>query len=247
MTVPAPTREQSPLAEEQTAPQGRFGYASVGAPPPYRDPGERPADEQRTGRRWPKVLALVLVGLLLLVAALLGGRAWGAHGQVEVWQLTRDVAAGETLRAADVQTVRVSSAGATGAVAGARRIAGRVASTPMPAGTMLRPDQLATGGVVPGPGEALVGVAASPGLAPDGLRPGASVTILELPAQEPGAPVRAKAARAVTVLVEDATVQRVAGGGAQGSLVTVVVPADRAAEVATLAAQNRVALVGSGG
>jgi hypothetical protein len=49
------------------------------------------------------------------------------------------------------------------------------------------------------------------------------------------------------VLIDSATVQRVAGGGAQGSLVTLVVPQDKAAEVAGLAAQGRIALVAAGG
>jgi hypothetical protein len=257
MTAPAPatptgatsTSGPATSASAGPAPTGRFGYATVGAPPPYRDPGERPEDGAGARRRWPKVLALVLAAVLLLAAALLGGRAWGARGQTEVWQLTRDLGAGEALRPADVRAVRVSAEAAAGAVPGTSRLGGRVTVTPLPAGTVLRPGQLAPGGVVPGPGEALVGVAATAGLAPDGLRPGDTVSVVRLPPSSTDQAVqqRPRAERSVTVLIGSATVQRVAGGGAQGSLVTLVVPQGSAAEVAGLAAQGRVALVAAGG
>jgi hypothetical protein len=74
-------------------------------------------------------------------------------------------------------------------------------------------DVLAPAGVVPGPGEALLAVAAT--------------------------------AKGVNVLLGSATVQRIAGGGGSGSLVTLVVPSGSANQLAGLAAQGRIALVGN--
>jgi hypothetical protein len=247
-TATTATTAAGPSSTATTEPAGRFGHATVGAPPPYRDPGEKPADDGPARRRWPKVLALVLTAVLLLTAALLGGRAWGARGQTDVWQLTHDVAAGETLRGGDVRAVRVSTDAAAGALRADRPLTRGVTAAALSAGTVLRRGQLGTTGVVPGPTDTLVGVAAAAGLAPQGLRPGDTVVVIALPEEDQGAaPKPKKAAAGGTVLVGSATVQRVIDGGAQGSVVTLVIPLGRSVEMATLAAQNRIALVAAGG
>jgi len=99
---------------------------------------------------------------------------------------------------------------------------------------------------VPGPGQALVGIAATAGFAPDGLRPGDAVTVLQLPAEDPSGQRPTKRKAAITPLVGRAVVQRVAGGGTAGTLVTIVVPRAKANQIAELSAQNRVALIARG-
>ena len=91
-------------------------------------------EDHETRRRWPWIVAAVVTSVLLLAAALLGGRAWGRHGQVEVWQVTHNLAAGTVLRASDLRTAEVSAAGASGAIPGDRPPVGAVTGSLLPAG-----------------------------------------------------------------------------------------------------------------
>lgn len=222
--------------------QGRFGHATVGAPPPYVDPGEVPATEARPRRTPPRGVTVALVVLALLAVALLGGRAWGRHGQVQVWRITADLAAGARLDGRHLQAVGVSREAAVGAVPADTPVAGAVLTRALPAGALLSAQAVARSGAVPGPGQALVGVAAAAGLAPQGLRPGDRVRVLRLPAQQNGAPGAARGA--AHALLDAATVSDVTSGGASGMVVTLVVPEGDAVEVAGLAAADRIALVG---
>ena len=72
------------------------------------------------------------------------------------------------------------------------------------------------------------------------------MTVLALPPQQQSGTGQAPA-KGVNVLVDSATVQRIAGDGGSGSLVTLVVPSGSANQLAGLAAEGRIALVGTGG
>jgi SAF domain len=216
--------------------RSRFGSAAVGAAPP-------PAvltDEGEAGSRRRPVRALLAFALLLaLGVAVLAGRAWDGFGMGQAWQITRDLAAGETLGPGDVRAVRLTRTSGADVLDDARPPVGAVLSEPVRAGSVLLRAQVGSGPAAPGPGEVLVGVAATASRVPGGLAPGDSVRLLALPpAAAPGQPQGP-----VRVLVRSARVQRVQSS-AQGAAVTLVVPASAATQAGLLAAQDRLVLLG---
>ncbi len=214
----------------------RFGRARFGAPPPALP---EPAPEPEPSRRSRRRRAVPALGLLALVlTALFGGWWWGSSGQVSVWQLRHDVAAGAALRPGDLVAVRVSSAAGRLAVRSTTSVVGNISSRSLPTGQLLPSGLLAQGTPLPRNGDVLIGIGAAPGNAPDGLRAGDLVTVLGLP---DSARAGGKQAPAFAVLgqVEVYSVTTTANG----QVLTLVVPADRAGLIAGLNAQQRIAVV----
>jgi hypothetical protein len=113
-----------------------------------------------------------------------------------------------------------------------------VTATALPRGTFLRQSLLADKGAVPGPAQALVGLALKPGQLPAGsLADGERVLVVALPETSSGTAL-------TPVSVASTTVWDVQAAASSGTTdVTVVVPAKIAVPLAQYAAQQEVALV----
>src|SRR5206468_2825399 len=107
-------------------------------------------DPPRRRTRW----IVAVVAVLAVVAALIGGHAWGASGTTSVWLTSHDVAAGQRITAADVSRISIRSA-----PRGAHHNpVGSVADRTLPGGTVVTSaDVLAPGATLPGTGTVLVG------------------------------------------------------------------------------------------
>ncbi|MBL7498773.1 SAF domain-containing protein [Frankia nepalensis] len=190
-----------------------------------------PSDVGRPARRWGGVLA----GLLLAVLGA-GGALWlgsGGQSMVDAVALSRPVARGQVVTAADLAQVRVAADGgavrlATPAMA-RDLLLGRQALVDLPAGTLVTPELV---GSVAGPaGTLTLGVAVDPaGLPSAAPRPGERVDVVGI---DPVTKTALTLARGVTVT----EVRRPSGASGTGeTVVYLAVPADLAARVATVAA-----------
>lgn len=202
-----------------------------------------PAERQRRRVRLPWVAAgvVLVAGAAVAAAVLVGDLA----GRDAVLGLARPVERGEVLAAEDVTTVAVALDGQVPALpaSAADQVVGRRVVAALPAGALVTPELLA-GDVAVAADERVVGVALDAGEYPvSGLRPGDVVTVV---AAYPG---DGDGPGAAQVLVDAATVfavEPVTEGLAQ-LLVSVTVPADRAAAVAGAAGADQVRMLLSGG
>lgn len=201
--------------------------------PPGRAGVALPTRQRRPG--WT-ALALTLVVAFGAVGAWLYSSAGSKTAVVVV---VREVPAGHVIDRADVSTVAM--AGAVTAVAGERldSVVGQTAAVHLLPNMLLQRSMVTAG---PGltPAQAHVGVAVRSGQIPaDGLAPGDAVTVVELPA--PDAP----ASTSASVLVERAEVFAVREDPAQagGTLLTLVVPTQKAVSVAAASGAGRAALI----
>ena len=191
-----------------------------------------------TRQRRPGWTALALT----LVVAFGAVGAWlyaSAGSKTAVVVVVREVPAGHVIARTDVSTVAV--AGAVTAIAGERldSVVGQTATVHLLPNMLLQRSMVSA---EPGltAGQAQVGVAVRSGQIPaDGLSPGDAVTVVALPA--PDAPKTTTAA----VLVERAEVFAVREDPAQagGTLLTLVVPIDRAVAVAAASGAGRAAVI----
>ncbi|MDQ1700207.1 MAG: hypothetical protein QOG34_2070, partial [Frankiaceae bacterium] len=201
--------------------------------PPAAEPFAEPEPARGRGR-W---MVVAVIAVLAVVAALLGGRAWGASGRTTVWVTSHDIAAGQRIAAADVSriSVRQPLAGARGLPSPVGSVAGRT----LPAGALVtRADLLAPGVPAPNAGSVLVGAALDAGDVPTTLMVGDDVSVFSLPASMPGQPSRDLA----KLLVSDVQVVDVEAAGSV-IVATLAVPPNYANQIATLSAQHRLALV----
>jgi hypothetical protein len=138
----------------------------------------------------------VVVGLAALVAVTLFTRVGDRR---PVLAVIRPVAAGQTVVAADLKVVRVSTDPGVRTVAAAElsRVVGRVAGVALLPGGLLTPGQLASGPTLP-PGSMVVGALLKPGQFPVGLRAGDPVRLVLLAASgtAAGSPANADPAQA---------------------------------------------------
>jgi len=181
-------------------------------------------------RRRP-LMVLVSVGLVL-VGAVLGVGVWMlSSSSVEVVAARSAIERGTVITAEDLVVTRVTVE-ETVPVVRADQLAGLVgqrAASDISAGTLLSPAEV-TDVLPPGTGDSVVGVALVTGQLPaEALRAGDRVRLVQTPATQ------------VTI---DAVVQSVtAAADGQTTVVDLLVPSSRAAEVAARAATGEVALV----
>jgi hypothetical protein len=187
-------------------------------------------------RRRNVVLGIAV--LVLVAAALVGGREWGGHGHHSVWTLRHDLAAGTVLRSGDLVQATVVGAAATPLVPASRTIVGQPLNRSLPAGAGVPTAALGGLTAVPHKGQELVGVALAPGDAPTGLEPGVLVTVLELPATGNAQQSPSTTSRVLLPLAELADIQ----ASSNGNVATLVVPAQLLPTVAALSAQQRIAV-----
>lgn len=196
-------------------------------------------------RSWPRVgagvaLAIISGSIFVALYASEGSR----HPYLAV---ARPVAVGETVVAADLTTVRMPSASALDPIPAGQvdAVIGRRAAVGLVPGTLLTGRDLASGPIL-GRDQASVGLDLKPGQVPAGLAPGGSVAVIETTGAGSGAV--AAAISNPTVLVSRATVLSAVtptnAAASNDTEVTLVVPADLAAAIATAAAAGQVAVVG---
>lgn len=225
----------------------RFGAAAPGAhpvplaPAPVHRAGSAPPP-RRLITKWRLLAAGV--ALLLAVGCYVAGylTAPGAPQPRLLLVTTAQLPAGARLASGDLSLVRVAAGddapvGALSSTALASVI-GLVTTTSLPRGTFLTRSVLANSGAVPGPAQALVGLALKPGQLPvGGLADGQPVLVVALPVNSSGVPLKAIPMGTTTIWDEE-------GPDTSGTTqVTVVVPATLAVRLAQFAAQGQVALV----
>lgn len=205
-------------------------------------PSPDSAHRARTQARPPKVRRrpLVLMGAIaaVLVGALAAVWIWTTSATAtDVVAVRQAVQRGEVIDRADLEVVKVGLDPALDIVPASRidQIAGQRAATDLAAGGLLVAGSV-TNEVLPKAGEALVGVGLAPAMLPaEPLLPGDQVRIVETPGQQ-GEVVTAP-------VVMEAVVSRVTILETGDTLVDVLVPTEKSAELAARAATGRVALV----
>jgi len=227
---------------------GRFGAATPGTRAERIPIGDLvTAVGPGSGRRrlvtpW-RVTALILAVAVAAGSYLLGRYviAPSPPRTVRLAVISTALPAGARLAAADlsVVTVRAASApaGALGPVAAAGLV-GLVARDAIPPGTFLAAGLFSPSGGVPGPSQALVGLALKPGQSPaGGLAVGQRVLVVLLP-------VTAQGVALSPVPLISTTVWNLQPPDASGDQeATVVVPSSIAARLASYAARGEVGLV----
>lgn len=191
-----------------------------------------------TRQRRPGWTALALT--LIVAFAAIGAWLYSSAGaKTAVVVVVRKVPAGHLIERADVSTVAVAGAVTAIASQNVESVVGEVAAVPLLPNMLLQRSMITTEPAL-APTQAQVGVAVRSGQIPaDGLAPGDAVTVVELPAT--GAPESTTA----SVLVDRATVfaARDDPALAGGTLLTLVVPAERAVAVAAASGAGRAALI----
>jgi len=139
-----------------------------------------PAGPRGRRRNW----ALAVTGGLVVVVCAIGVAAGWAHAgdRQPVLALTRPVAAGQVLTAADLTVVRAGVSGPVSLVPASQEPAmvGHPVAVPLPAGALLAPGDVGLPALAAGQQE--LGVALKPGQYPPDLSAGQTVDVLSTPA-----------------------------------------------------------------
>ncbi len=211
-----------------------------GAPSPV-DTVTTPAPPSVPGRRNPKWIALGVVALCLgaLLSYVIYARV--AH-EAAVVVVVNTVHRGDTVRAADLSTVNLSSTTGVQMVPGTRlrELVGQMAVYDLVGGSLL-PVGAVADVVVPQTGRAVVGIRLASGRAPAGLLPpGSPLRLVALPPA--GAdPAFTDQYTGRTIIVRE--INQTDGADGTSIIINVDVPANQAPVVALLAAQERLAAV----
>ena len=209
---------------------------------PVRGPAGRAGTPLPTSNRRPRFVALG-VTLILGLGALGAWLAGTAGEKVPVVVVTRPVPAGHVIGRADLSTVPVAGGVTAIAAQNVESVVGQNAAVTLLPGMLLQ-RSMVTAGTGLSPQQAEVGVVVTSGQIPaDGLNPGDSVQVLRLPAS--GSARTSNGEDLAQELVPVATVFAVRPDPAQagGTLLTLTVPAQDAAGVATASGAGVVALV----
>jgi hypothetical protein len=196
-----------------------------------------------TRQRRPGYVALAVMLIALLATA--GAWLYVQAGQkTPVVVVAREVPAGHVIERSDLSTVSV--AGAITAIGGQNleSVVGQTAAVRLLPGMLLQRSMVSSSGPLEA-GTAAVGVALKSGQIPaDGVDPGDTVAVLQVPTAA-AAGSRAGDGADAQVLVEQASVFSARPDPAQagGTLVTVLVPADDYVAVAAASGSGQVALV----
>jgi hypothetical protein len=218
------------LRTDATASTGRGALPAgrVGAPLPIR--------QKRPG--YAALAVVLIVGL-----AALGAYFYSQAGKkVPVVVVTTRVPVGDKIERSDLSTVQV--AGDVTAIGGANlnSVVGETAVVELLPNTLLQRAMVTSAPALTG-AAAQVGVAVSPGQIPaDGLNPGDTVQVLQLPVKNN---MSSAAAPAPSVLAEDATVYSSTSDPSRsgGTLLTLVVPRSAAGAVAVASNAGLIALI----
>ncbi len=223
---------------------GATSRAAASAPRPLLRAGERIPVPPR--RRRPGLAALGLL-IVLGCAGVSGALVLRSNDKTTVLTMARAVPAGHVMTASDLSTADISGTGLTAiAAASAGTVTGKTAAVDLLPGTLLASGML-TRDRVPGPDQAVVGLALKPGQLPQAeLTPGTRVMVIRVPtaaAQQLPAGEANAGSSGSDVLVPEATVLSVDDDPASaGRLVSLVVAKDVAAALARAGATGAVSL-----
>lgn len=201
-----------------------------------RDPAAGSAAPGKLRRR--PLMVLASAGLVL-VGGVLGVGIWVlSSSSVEVVAAQASIDRGAVITAADLAVTRVAVDPSVPVVPAAEltSLVGKRAARDVAAGSLLNPSQVSDV-LPPGTGESVVGVALATGKLPaEPLRPGDHVRLVQTPPADGEVPA--------TLVAIDAEVQSVTlAADGQSTVVDLLVPSTKAAEVAARAATGRVSLV----
>jgi hypothetical protein len=235
---------------DQPRPSGRFGAATPGARPSPPSLEELLAAPQVPRRRVTPRRVLAVAGTLVVAAGayVAGHYTWATPAPAVTQRVMTDVAlpAGARLTDADLQVVAVRTGSGVPAgtltPAAAARAVGLVMRNAVPAGTFLTQSLLAPSGALPGPYQALVGLALKPGQLPAaGLTVGEQVLVIALPTNSAGTVLS-------PIALLRTTVWYVQGPDSSGDTdATIIAPARLEVALASYAAQGEIALEGTAG
>jgi hypothetical protein len=228
-----------------SSPNGATNRAPAApAPRPVLRTGERIPVPPR--RRRPGLAALGLL-IVFSCAGISGALVLGSNDKTTVLTLARAVPAGHVMTAGDLSTADISGTGLTAiAAASAGTVTGKTAAVDLLPGTLLTSGML-TRARVPGPDQAVVGLALKPGQLPQAeLTPGTRVMVIRVPtaaAQQLPVGEANAGSSGSDVLVPEATVLSVDNDQASaGRLVSLVVAKAVAAALARAGATGAVSL-----
>lgn len=192
----------------------------------------------RRQRRW----SLALVGVLLTVgSALTFAVLWmNAGDRVPVLAVARDVPAGSTIAAGDLEVVRVSADPGLEPIAAGRRadVVGQTAAVDLVAGTLLTDAHLGEGTLVEA-GDAVVGLPLTDAQLPTtDLRPGDTVVVVDTTPPDVSAPAADGTATPAAPLGEGRVLSIVDTDDDQGARLVSLVVDEEVAGAITAAAAN---------
>lgn len=227
-TVPPPG---SPLGSAAAAHPPAPGLRSGAAAAPQRNQRHRP---------W----GLVSLAGLLVVGSGLAVAVWGLNaGQKESVLSVRDtIAKGQVIERDDLVSRAVAGLDDAIAATDVATVVGQTASVDLVPGQVLSLAML-TSDPLPAAGQATVGLSLEPSRVPGaGLVAGDTVDVIAVPSNGQGKDVELDSPM---TLARDAQVYAVGGESTAGGLVlvTLVVPAQDAAQISAYSTQNRVAVV----
>lgn len=234
--------DESPLS-------GRFGTATPGARPSPPSLEALLATPQAPHRRFTLRRMLAVAGVLAVAAGgyVAGHYTWPTPPPRVSERVVTDAAlpAGAQLTRADLRvvTVRPGAGVPAGSLspAAAAGLIGLVTRSAIPAGAFLRRSLVAPSGAIPGPAQALVGLALKPGQLPAaGLAVGEQVLVIALPVDSAGTALSPVPLLATTVWY----LQGPDSSG--GTEATIIAPARLDAVLASYAARGEIALVATG-
>lgn len=209
------------------------GSGERGRPAP---PDHRRAMPRFTARKRSRILAGLVV---LIVSSLAAAVLYADAGERRpVLAVARPVAAGQTIRAADLREVLVAADHGLDTLAANRRsqVIGRTAAVPLVPGSLLSGGQLAEGAIVD-PDRAVVGALLKAGHYPAGLRAGDQVLAFIIP------PDSATGDDPVPAGVGAVVVEVREGSDAASVTVSLAVDPNDAGALAIAAARGRLTLV----
>ncbi|MCI0689855.1 MAG: SAF domain-containing protein [Sporichthyaceae bacterium] len=194
-------------------------------------------------RRWQPARAAAGVLLMLASAAVSGALVLQANDTVEVLTVVRDIPAGAVIGQEDLAIADLGGTGVSAIPASAAaQVIGQTATTNISRGTLLAAPMLARD-PVPADGELAVGLALKSGAMPvDELTAGSTVRVFRVPSGSGNQETTAAAVQD-PIMVDQAQVLSVQPDETSGQwLVTLVVDAEYAAELAQGAATNTISL-----
>lgn len=195
-------------------------------------------------RRRDKRPALAALALLLVLVGALGSAliAYRSGQRTDVLVAARDIPVGHRLTADDLTVARVAAGDASVAEAGSKQAyVGTYATTTVPKGTLINGQMFRASGVVPDNAQ-LVGVVVPQTQLPPNVEAGSVVAVYFVQGKAQGSTSGQSEPSGTEVLGAARVVGSVSAGGDNGTVLTLLVPSDKASQLVGYAANNQLAV-----